>query len=170
MSEKIETGVHTLEEAEKKAGDAQACASFYGGEGQSVFPIPFPFTSSSHIRACLTGANGGTCGLIAGRDFTVNMISDGNGEFILLGDALPLGWKLTVKRLVPVTGGLPFPGKGNKRPRAKRSRRVFLGSSGVYHAVGCGFAKGNGEWVEIAVLEKMGGDVRPCLRCRPGSL
>lgn len=51
--------------------------------------------------------------------------------------------------------------------RANNFSAFFLGSSGVCHTAACGFAKGNGEWLERDELQARGDAVRPCRRCRP---
>lgn len=93
-------------------------ASFRGGEGQSVFPIPFPFLETAHIRAYILDPGGAKRALAAGIDYSVNRISDANGELILLGSDLPEGNVLTICRLVPLTQEILFHNQGPNSPRA----------------------------------------------------
>lgn len=92
--------------------------TYLGGENQSVFPIPFPFLASAHIRARITDADGKSRALVAGTEYAINMISDENGELILLNDALAPGWSLTVTRLVPITQDVLFHNQGPNSPGA----------------------------------------------------
>lgn len=99
--------------------DTTASSIQYRGEGgQSVFPIPFPFLETAHIRAHITDADGLTRSLAPGVDFTVNRISDGNGEFILLGASLAAGHLLAIRRLMPLTQEIFFHNQGPNSPRA----------------------------------------------------
>lgn len=93
-------------------------ARYRGGEGQSVFPIPFPFQETAHVRAHIRDADGGGRALAAGIDYSVNRISDANGELILLGSDLPAGSVLTITRLVPLTQEILFHNQGPNSPRA----------------------------------------------------
>lgn len=43
----------------------------------------------------------------------------------------------------------------------------FLNRTGVFHSACCGFARGDGEWLETAELWARGEAVRPCRRCKP---
>lgn len=92
--------------------------TYRGGEGQSVFPIPFPFLETAHIRAHIRSADGSARALTAGVDYSVNRISDANGELILLGDDLPGGAVLAIARLVPLTQEILFHNQGPNSPRA----------------------------------------------------
>lgn len=99
--------------------DETACSvSYSGGEGQSVFPIPFPFLETTHIRARIRDAEGRNRALAAGSDYTVKRGADGRGECILLRDALADGCVLTVGRLVPLTQEILFRDQGTVSPRA----------------------------------------------------
>lgn len=93
-------------------------ASYAGGDGQSVFPIPFPFIESSHIRASLRPAGGRASALAAGTDYTVTHTPDGYGELILLRDPLPDGSTLVITRLVPLTQEILFRDQNPDYPRA----------------------------------------------------
>lgn len=93
-------------------------ASYAGGDGQSVFPIPFPFIESSHIRASLRPDGGRASALAAGTDYAVNHTPDGYGELILLRDPLPDGSALVITRLVPLTQEILFRDHNPDYPRA----------------------------------------------------
>lgn len=92
--------------------------TYQGGDEQSVFPIPFPFLESSHIEARLRTGTEPWRTLAAGVDYAINRISDGNGEFILLGDALPADAVLEITRRVPLTQEILFHNQGPNSPRA----------------------------------------------------
>lgn len=99
--------------------DETANSAQYGGcEGQSVFPIPFPFLESSHVRASVRCAEGRASALVAGVDYAVNRQADGYGELILLRDPLPTGSALVVTRLVPLTQEIPFGARDADSSRA----------------------------------------------------
>lgn len=92
--------------------------NYQGGEDQSVFPIPFPFLETNHIRASIRDAGGKARALIAGTDYAINGISEEDGEFILLGDPLASGEILTITRLVPLTQEILFHNQGPNSPQA----------------------------------------------------
>lgn len=99
--------------------DKTACVvSYQGGEGQSVFPIPFPFQENSHIHARVRGADKNETILAAGVDFTVNSISDSYGELVLLGPALAEGNVLAISRRLPLTQEILFHNQGPNSPSA----------------------------------------------------
>lgn len=91
---------------------------YLGGEGQTVFPIAFPFLESSHIRAEVRDGRGGAKILAAGIDYAVNLVSEGNGELILLGEALAEGSTLYINRRLPLTQEIMFHNQGPNSPRA----------------------------------------------------
>ncbi len=93
-------------------------ATYRGGEGQTVFPIPFPFLENNHLSALRRGADGSARALLPGADYAVNRVSDGNGELILLGDPLPEGSTLEIGRRVPLTQEILFHNQGPNSPRA----------------------------------------------------
>lgn len=92
--------------------------SYRGGDGQSVFPIPFPFLENSHISAVVRDAAGTVRTLVAGVDFVINRISEDNGELILLEDGLPEGGVLHICRRVPLTQEIHFHNQGPNSPQA----------------------------------------------------
>lgn len=92
-------------------------AVYQGGYNQSVFPIPFPFLENSHIAAAVYDADGSRV-LAAGIDYTVNRISDANGELVLLGPELRAGSTLTISRRVPLTQEIMFHNQGPNSPKA----------------------------------------------------
>ncbi len=92
--------------------------SYVGSGGQTVFPIPFPFLETSHIRAHIREDSGQSRTLAPGLDFCVNRISDGNGELILLADALTDAQTLVIRRLVPLTQEIFFHHLGPYSPTA----------------------------------------------------
>lgn len=96
----------------------ETSVTYQGGDTQYVFPIPFPFLASAHIRARITNADGESRALMAGIDYSINMISDGNGELILLEDSLAVNWTLTISRLVPITQDILFHNQGPNSPNA----------------------------------------------------
>lgn len=90
----------------------------YRGDGeQSVFPVPFPFLETSHVRAHAAENGGGTRALAAGIDYSVTRTGDG-GELTLLTGALPAGAVLTIRRLLPLTQEILFHNQGPNSPRA----------------------------------------------------
>ena len=92
-------------------------AVFQGGEGASVFPIPFPFLENAHLEVEQTGPDGSER-LQAGIDYMINRISDGNGELVLLGTDLPPDQVLTIRRTVPLTQEILFHNQGPNSPKA----------------------------------------------------
>lgn len=98
--------------------NTQTSITYQGGENQCVFPIPFPFLASTHIRAHITDPDGNSRALSAGGDYALNMISDENGELILLDDPLATDWILTITRLVPITQDILFHNQGPNSPDA----------------------------------------------------
>ncbi len=92
--------------------------TYRGGEGQTVFPIPFPFLENNHIAAARRGADGAAATLSPGVDYAVNRVSDGYGELILLGDPLAEGCTLDILRRVPLTQDILFHNQGPNSPRA----------------------------------------------------
>ncbi len=92
--------------------------SYQGGEGRSVFPIPFPFLETAHIRAHVADTGGAKRALAPGVDYSVNRVSDAHGELILLERPLPPGSVLTICRLVPLTQEILFHNQGPNSPRA----------------------------------------------------
>ena len=98
--------------------DKTACETSYrGGDGQCVFPIPFPFLEAGHIEAEFRSA-GASRLLAAGADYVVNTISDANGELVLLGEPLPEEATLAIRRRVPLTQEIFFHNQGPNSPRA----------------------------------------------------
>ena len=99
--------------------DTTASAIAYrGGEGVSVFPIPFPFLETSHVRAYIVAPDGQRRALAPGVDYSVNHMSDDNGELVLLGNALAEGEILRITRLVPLTQEILFHNQGPNSPQA----------------------------------------------------
>lgn len=97
--------------------DKTTCAvSYRGGEEQSVFPIPFPFLETGHIRARVRDADGNETTLAAGVDYAVNSISDSYGELVLLGTDLPADSVLTISRRLPLTQDILFHNQGPNSP------------------------------------------------------
>lgn len=77
--------------------DSENSAAYRGGEGQSVFPVPFPFREGRLLRVEIRDVLGRTVRrLAAGTDFVVNTVSDGYGEVILVGPALAGGRVLAI--------------------------------------------------------------------------
>ena len=72
-------------------------ATYFGGEGESVFPVPFPFQDASQITADITAPNGVAYKLLPGLEYIVNRISDGHGELILLEEELGEGKTLRIR-------------------------------------------------------------------------
>lgn len=91
---------------------------YRGGEGLSVFPVPFPFLANSHLRVRICPAGGEWRGLAQGADYAVNLLSDGYGELILLHEELPAGALLDIRRRVPLTQEILFHNQGPNSPRA----------------------------------------------------
>ncbi len=91
---------------------------YRGGDDSSVFPIPFPFLDNSHVEATVRQTGGIDTRLRAGIDFTINRLSDANGEFVLLGAPLAEGAVLTLRRVVPLTQEILFHNQGPNSPRA----------------------------------------------------
>lgn len=80
---------------------------YRGGEDQTVFPIAFPSLENSQIRAEILDAVGRVSVLVAGTDFIINRVSDGDGELILLGAALERNSILTITVMAnPERGGV----------------------------------------------------------------
>lgn len=92
--------------------------AYKGGEGQSVFPIPFPFLETAHIRAHIRDSAGNARALAGGIEYSVNRVSDANGELILLGADLSADETLTITRLVPLTQEILFHNQGPNSPKA----------------------------------------------------
>ncbi len=92
--------------------------TYVGSGGQTVFPIPFPFLESSHIRAHIKEDSGACRTMLAGLDFCVNRISDANGELILLEKTLADHESLIIRRLVPITQEIFFHNLGPYSPTA----------------------------------------------------
>lgn len=92
--------------------------SYRGGDGLSVFPIPFPFLENSHIVAVVRNDDDITRILTAGIDFAINRISEYDGELILLGDALAADRVLHISRRVPLTQDILFHNQGPNSPQA----------------------------------------------------
>lgn len=146
-------------------------ARYRGGEGQSVFPIPFPFLETGHIRAHVRDAGGGGRALSAGVDYSINRISDANGELVLLGSDLSEGSVLTITRLVPLTQDILFHNQGPNSPRAVEEAADKLTmiaqqlQNGIDHCLPVPDGLSGEEMAETimgnaARLDEIGGEVR----------
>lgn len=93
-------------------------ATYQGGDGIAVFPIPFPFLETSHLQASLRDGDGNIELLSSGKDYAVNRVSDSYGEFILLERTLAADHELTIARVVPLTQEIMFHNQGPNSPRA----------------------------------------------------
>lgn len=95
-----------------------ASVVYRGGEGQSVFPIPFPFLETSHIVAAFHDAEEKETPLVPGCDYAISRLSDEHGELVLLGAPPAAGESLVVSRRVPLTQEILFHNQGPNSPRA----------------------------------------------------
>ncbi|MCC8181071.1 MAG: hypothetical protein LIP23_09215 [Planctomycetes bacterium] len=87
--------------------NSQAKTAVYQGEdGESVFPIPFQFNDGKDIWAEIIFADGRTHSLTPGLEYLVNVISDGNGELILLEEELERGDTLCIRKRMDASAAL----------------------------------------------------------------
>ncbi|MCC8190788.1 MAG: hypothetical protein LIP77_09185 [Planctomycetes bacterium] len=92
--------------------------TYAGGDGQTVFPIPFPFLDGSHIAADRIAGDGSATGLTAGVDYAVSGSSGLDGELTLTDGPLASDEHLRIRRLVPLTQEIVFHNQGPNSPEA----------------------------------------------------
>lgn len=81
-------------------------AIYQGEDGESVFPIPFQFNNTADVWAEIICADGRTRSLSPGLDYLVNVVSDNNGELILLEEELAKDDTLCIRKRMPVSAAV----------------------------------------------------------------
>lgn len=90
---------------------------YQGGDDTSVFPVPFPFLETSHVKADMIFENDAELELSHG-DYMVTRNAVGTGEIVLLGAPLQAGRRLRVRRAVPFTQEKLMANQGGYYPQA----------------------------------------------------
>ncbi len=88
-----------------------------GGEGQTTFPIPFPFLDSRHIAVVVRDSDGTRRRLTAGTDYSIASTANHGGELTLMSP-LEKTQVLEISRTVPLTQEIQFHNQGPNSPKA----------------------------------------------------
>ncbi len=92
-------------------------AELSGGEGQTTFPIPFPFLDSRHIAVVVRDSDGTRRTLSPGTDYSIASNATHGGELTLVSP-LDNTQVLEISRTVPLTQEIQFHNQGPNSPKA----------------------------------------------------
>lgn len=116
--------------------------AIYDTDGSSVaFPIPFYFLVDGHVAVDKLDSNGNTVPLILGTDYTVSGAGNELGGALGTTIVYPVGYKLRIYRVVPVTQETeyqqndPFPAKATERALDKLTMIAQQNSSAAQNSI-----------------------------------